>query len=49
MKAELQGKYQDVAEHLICIALESVDFDEEKASNLLQAMIKEDSESNSNG
>lgn len=49
VKIELQEKYKDVAEHLISIALESVDFDEDKASQILQTMIKEDSENVING
>lgn len=49
MKTDLQEKYKDVAEHLICIALESVDFDKDKASQILQNMLKEDSENGSNG
>ncbi|XP_072376581.1 uncharacterized protein [Diabrotica undecimpunctata] len=45
VKASLQEKYKDVAEHLICIALESVNFDEERANQILQIMIQEDSKS----
>ncbi|KAG5876111.1 hypothetical protein JTB14_013690 [Gonioctena quinquepunctata] len=42
MKTTLQEKYSDVAEHLISIALESVDFDESRANQILQIMINED-------
>ncbi|CAH1107187.1 unnamed protein product [Psylliodes chrysocephalus] len=42
VKETLQEKYKDVAEHLICIALESVNFDEERANQILQIMIQED-------
>ncbi|XP_028150741.1 uncharacterized protein LOC114344088 isoform X3 [Diabrotica virgifera virgifera] len=45
VKVSLQEKYKDVAEHLICIALESVNFDEERANQILQIMIQEDSKS----
>ncbi|XP_023028130.2 uncharacterized protein isoform X3 [Leptinotarsa decemlineata] len=42
IKISLQEKYKDVAEHLICIALESVNFDENRANQILQIMIQED-------
>lgn len=42
IKAALQNKYKDIAEHLICIALESVNFDEERANQIIQIMIQED-------
>lgn len=35
MKNRLQGLYGDVAERLILIAMESADFDEEKARQIL--------------
>ncbi|KAJ8985545.1 hypothetical protein NQ317_019928 [Molorchus minor] len=44
MKAELQNKYIDVAEHLITIALESVNFNEARANQILQIMIQEDTQ-----
>ncbi|KAJ8919882.1 hypothetical protein NQ315_006411 [Exocentrus adspersus] len=44
MKKELQAKYKDVAEHLISIALESVNFDENRANQILQIMIQEDTQ-----
>lgn len=46
--AALQEKYKDVAEHLIYIALESVEFEEDKASQILQTMLKENTENANN-
>ncbi|XP_056630959.1 uncharacterized protein LOC130897093 isoform X5 [Diorhabda carinulata] len=46
IKAALQDKYKDIAEHLICIALESVNFDEERANQIIQIMIQEDQTTN---
>ncbi|XP_076265063.1 uncharacterized protein LOC143199151 isoform X5 [Rhynchophorus ferrugineus] len=43
LKEELQKKYKDVAEHLITIALESVNYDENRASQILKIMKQEDS------
>lgn len=43
MKQQLKEKYKDVPDHLIKIALESVDFDESRASQILQIMVQEDS------
>ncbi|KAJ8945950.1 hypothetical protein NQ318_016778 [Aromia moschata] len=43
---DLQKKYKDVAEHLITIALESVNFDENRANQILKIMIQEDTETN---
>ncbi|VEN41082.1 unnamed protein product [Callosobruchus maculatus] len=42
MKVDLQAKYKDVPEHLIMIALESVNFNESRANQILQIMIQED-------
>ncbi|XP_019874372.1 uncharacterized protein LOC109602451 isoform X4 [Aethina tumida] len=42
MKQQLKEKYKDVPDHLIKIALESVDFDESRASQILQIMVQED-------
>ncbi|XP_060520463.1 uncharacterized protein LOC132698433 isoform X2 [Cylas formicarius] len=44
MKEKLQDKYKDVAEHLINIALESVNYDESRANQILQIMIQEDTQ-----
>lgn len=48
MKVKLQQQYADVPEHLISIALESVNFDENRANQILQIMKQEDSASESN-
>lgn len=44
VKAQLREKYKDVAEQLITIALESVDFNENRASQILDIMVEEDTE-----
>ncbi|CAG9863853.1 unnamed protein product [Phyllotreta striolata] len=41
VKETLQGNYKDLAEHLISIALESVNFDEGKADQILQIIVQE--------
>lgn len=46
VKDKLQEQYKDVANHLITIALESVDFDENRANQILQIMVQEDNQSN---
>ncbi|XP_030765832.1 uncharacterized protein LOC115889849 isoform X7 [Sitophilus oryzae] len=48
LKGKLKEQYKDVAEHLITIALESVNFDENRASQILNIMKQEDSENNIN-
>ncbi|GFG38168.1 hypothetical protein Cfor_03779 [Coptotermes formosanus] len=42
MKARLQEKYPDIPERVIIIALESVDFDAERASQILNIMVQEE-------
>ncbi|XP_069679130.1 uncharacterized protein [Periplaneta americana] len=42
MKARLQEKYPDIPERVITIALDSVDFDEERASQILNIMVQEE-------
>ncbi|PNF27650.1 hypothetical protein B7P43_G15406 [Cryptotermes secundus] len=42
MKARLQEKYQDIPERVITIALESVDFNEERACQILNIMVQEE-------
>ncbi|CAG9761760.1 unnamed protein product [Ceutorhynchus assimilis] len=44
MKIKLQELYKDVPEHLIAIALESVNFNENRANQILQIMKQEDNE-----
>ncbi|CAH1982408.1 unnamed protein product [Acanthoscelides obtectus] len=44
MKNDLQAKYKDVPQHLITIALESVNFNEDRANQILQIMIQEDTQ-----
>lgn len=39
---KLQKKYDKVAERVICIALESVDYNEERAEQILNAVVQED-------
>lgn len=46
VKEKLQQQYKEVANHLITIALESVDFDENRANQILQIMVQEDNQSN---
>lgn len=41
---ELKKKYPDTPEHLICIALESVIYDEKRANQILQIIIQEEQE-----
>lgn len=42
VKARLQEKYPDIPERVITIALDSVDFDEERASQILNIMVQEE-------
>ncbi|XP_049814335.1 BAG family molecular chaperone regulator 3 isoform X3 [Schistocerca nitens] len=42
MKGRLQEQYQSVPERVITIALDSVDYDEERAAHILQIMVQED-------
>ncbi|CAH0547723.1 unnamed protein product [Brassicogethes aeneus] len=42
IKEKLKQKYKDVQDHLIKMALESVDFDESRANQILQIMVQED-------
>lgn len=44
VKNKLKNIYKDVADHLLSIALESVDFDEKRASQILDIMVQEDTE-----
>lgn len=42
MKRKLQNKYSRVAERVVSIALESVDFNEERAEQILAAVEQEE-------
>ncbi|PSN52977.1 hypothetical protein C0J52_01127 [Blattella germanica] len=42
MKSRLQEQYPDIPERVVSIALDSVDFDEERAKQILNIMIKEE-------
>ncbi|XP_021697909.1 uncharacterized protein LOC5575136 isoform X5 [Aedes aegypti] len=44
IKARLQAKYKDIAERIILMALESVDYSEERAKQILNIVIQEDKE-----
>lgn len=44
VKRNLKDNYDDVPDHLICMALESVNFDEKRAREILKIMKQEDSE-----
>lgn len=44
MKTRLAGLYEEIPEKLIQMAIESVNFDEEKARHLLMLMISEEKE-----
>lgn len=44
MREKLKAKYIDVPEHLISIALESVNFNESRANQILDIMKQEDTE-----
>ena len=48
VKDRLAGLYDDVPEKLIQIAIESVNYDEEKARHLLMLMINEEKENKEN-
>ena len=43
MKARLMEKFKSVPERVIILALDSVDFDEERASHILDIMVAEES------
>lgn len=45
MKARLQSQYKTIAEKIILMALESVDFSEEKALKILDIVVQEDKDS----
>ncbi|XP_067013916.2 uncharacterized protein [Anabrus simplex] len=45
MKARLQELHQDVPDRVVTMALESVDFDEERAAQILQFMVQEEKRS----
>lgn len=42
VKGDLQERYKDVAEKIITMALESVDYSEEKAHKILQIVLQDD-------
>lgn len=42
MKARLQEQYPDIPERVVTIALDSSDFDEERASHILLVMVQEE-------
>lgn len=42
MKARLQTQYNDIAERIISMALESVDYSEDRAVQILNIVIQED-------
>lgn len=42
MKEQLQKKYSNIAERVITIALESVDYNEERAEQILTAVVQEE-------
>lgn len=42
MKARLEEKYPDIPERVVTIALESVDFNEERAGQILNIMVQEE-------
>lgn len=42
MKAHLQSQYKDIAERIISMALESVDYSEDKACRILDIVTQED-------
>lgn len=44
MKTRLQTQYKDIAERIISMALESVDYAEDKACRILDIVIQEDKE-----
>lgn len=44
VKAELQEKYKDIPEQVITIALESVEFDKERANHILHLMVQEEND-----
>ncbi|XP_063244879.1 BAG family molecular chaperone regulator 3 isoform X2 [Bacillus rossius redtenbacheri] len=47
MKGRLQDKYPDIPERLITIALDSVDYDEDRAFQILSLMVQEEEKSKS--
>lgn len=44
MKTRLQTQYKDIAERIISMALESVDYSEDKACRILDIVTQEDKE-----
>lgn len=46
VKQDLQKDYSNIEEQVIIIALESVNFDKEKADQILKIMVKEDTPNN---
>lgn len=42
VKNNIQEKYKDIPEKVLVLALESVEFDENKAQQILDIMLKED-------
>lgn len=44
VKARVQAKYKDIAERIILMALESVDYSEDRAKQILNIVIQEDRE-----
>lgn len=42
VKKSLSEKYKDTPEHLLSIALESVNFDEDRATQILQIMMQDE-------
>lgn len=47
MKVRLQSQYKEIPEKIILMALESVDFSEEKALRILDIVVQEDIEKDS--
>ncbi|XP_071444728.1 uncharacterized protein [Hetaerina americana] len=47
MKNRLQEKYKDIPERVVTIALDSVDYDEERAGHILNMMVQEESKAKS--
>lgn len=47
MKARLQSQYKGIPDKIIAMALESVDFSEEKALRILDIVVQEDKEKDS--
>jgi hypothetical protein len=49
MKIRLQDQYPEIPEHVVTIALDSSDFDEERAALILQVMVQEETTKPSSG